>query len=168
MTTVALRKRLNPTKDGLAPDQQVPATAGQQTPTTSPVILSANPLVPDPPGPNPPFLPPLYRPDRTRQAAHTTTYSKEAATVAKIYTDSQKYDRVSDSFDFKLTIFYDVCQRSGLPPDGYIVAFPTMLKGLAQDHYYHSKLSTRPFPEVCDHIRQFFEGPEYYRKSLSE
>ena len=62
-------------------------------------------------------------------------YSKEAATIAKIYTDSQKYDGTSDSFDFKLTIFYDICKRSGLPPNGYMIAFPIMLKGLAQEYY---------------------------------
>ena len=33
-------------------------------------------------------------------------YSKEAATIAKIYIDGQKYNGVSDSFDFKLIIFY--------------------------------------------------------------
>jgi len=58
-------------------------------------------------------------------------YSKEVATIAKIYTDDQKYDGVSNSFNFKLTIFYNICKRSGLLPEGYIVAFPSMLKGLA-------------------------------------
>jgi len=38
---------------------------------------------------------------------------------------------MSNSFDFKLTIFYDVCKRAGLPPKGYITAFLTILKGLA-------------------------------------
>jgi hypothetical protein len=55
----------------------------------------------------------------------TASYKKEAATVAKMYTDSQKYDGVSESFDFKLTIFEDICRRAGLQPDGYMIAFPT-------------------------------------------
>ena len=58
-------------------------------------------------------------------------YSKEVATIVKIYTDNQKYNGVSNSFNFKLTIFYNICKRSGLPLKGYIVAFPSMLKGLA-------------------------------------
>ena len=57
-------------------------------------------------------------------------YSKEAVTIAKIYIDGQKYDRVSDSFNFKLTIFYNICKRAGLPPKGYITIFLTILKGL--------------------------------------
>ena len=98
----------------------------------------------------------------------TVSYKKEAATVAKMYTDSQKYDGVSESFDFKLTIFEDICRRAGLQPDGYMIAFPTMLKGLAQDHYYNRSLSARTYAEACTHIRNFFEGPEFYRKNLAE
>ena len=67
----------------------------------------------------------------TDPAIHLPIYSKEVATIAKIYTDDQKYNRVSNSFNFKLTIFYDICKRASLPPKGYITAFLTMLKGLA-------------------------------------
>jgi len=61
---------------------------------------------------------------------HLPIYSKEAATIAKIYTNDQKYDGVSNSFNFKLTIFYNIYKRAGLPPKGYITALLTMLKGL--------------------------------------
>ena len=83
---------------------------------------------------------------------HPPMYSKEAATIAKIYTDDQKYNGVSDSFDFKLTIFYDICRRSGLPPEGYMTAFPTMLKGLAQAHYYNCSLFTKQFNAAYTYI----------------
>jgi hypothetical protein len=98
----------------------------------------------------------------------TVSYKKEAATVAKMYTDSQKYDGVSESFDFKLTIFEDICRRAGLQLDDYITAFPTMLKGLAQDYYYNRGLSARTYAEACTYIRNFFKGPEFYRKNLAE
>src|SRR5450432_4171332 len=88
------------------------------------------------------------------------SYTKEIATIAKIYTDDQKYNGTSDSFDFKLTIFHDICERAGLPREGYIKAFPTMLKGLAQAHYYNCSLSTKQFDAACTHMRNFFEGPE--------
>jgi hypothetical protein len=80
------------------------------------------------------------------------SYKKEAATVAKMYTDSQKYDKVSESFDFKLTIFKDICRRAGLQLDDYMIAFPTMLKGLAQDHYYNCSLSAKTYTEACTYI----------------
>ena len=58
-------------------------------------------------------------------------YSKEVATIAKIYIDNQKYNRVSNSFNFKLTIFYNIYKRASLPSKGYITAFLTILKELA-------------------------------------
>ena len=95
-------------------------------------------------------------------------YNKKVATIIKIYTDDQEYDRVSDSFDFKLTIFYNICKRSGLPPEGYIVAFPSILEGHAQDHFYNSNLESRPFTKACNYIQQFFKGLEYYHKNLTK
>jgi len=62
---------------------------------------------------------------------HLPMYSKEAATITKIYTDDQKYDGVSNSFNFKLTIFYNIYKRASLPLKGYITIFLTTLKGLA-------------------------------------
>ena len=49
--------------------------------------------------------------------------------VVKIYIDSQKYNRVSKSFNFKLIIFKNIYRRAGLQLDNYIIAFPTILKG---------------------------------------
>jgi hypothetical protein len=54
------------------------------------------------------------------------------ASVAKIYTDEQKYDS-SRSFNYKLSMFHDICRRCGLNEKDLINAFPTMLKGMAQD-----------------------------------
>ena len=96
----------------------------------------------------------------------TQNYAKEIAMVVKMYTDDQKYSGVDESFDYKLRIFYDICERSGLPPAGYAKAFPTMLKGLAQDNYYNYELSGRSFSDICTHFRDFFEGPGYHRKNL--
>ena len=45
---------------------------------------------------------------------------------------------------------------------------PTMLKGLAQDHYYNSQLSIRSFGDACTNIRSFFEVPTYHRRNLDE
>jgi hypothetical protein len=62
--------------------------------------------------------------------------------VAKVYSEDQKYNGINDSsFDYALQIFTDTCQRSGLPPEGYMTAFPVMLRGLALAHYHNSHLS---------------------------
>ncbi|KAI9034737.1 GAG-pre-integrase domain-containing protein, partial [Aspergillus affinis] len=95
--------------------------------------------------------------------------SKEIASVTKIYTEDQKYSGTDNSsLDFKLNIFYDICSRAGLPLHGYKAALPTMLKGVAEDHYYSSGLSSKTFQEACHHLRQFFEGPEFYRQNLTK
>ncbi len=95
-------------------------------------------------------------------------YNEEVVTIAKIYIDGQKYNRVNNSFDFKLTIFYNICKRASLPPKGYITVFLTMLKGFTQDHYYNSSLLTRLFIKAYNYIYYFFKGLEYYWKNLIE
>jgi hypothetical protein len=37
------------------------------------------------------------------------TYNKELANLAKLYIDKSKYSSENDNFDFKLTIFIDLC-----------------------------------------------------------
>jgi hypothetical protein len=81
--------------------------------------------------------------------------------IAKVYINGQKYNR-SISFDYKLTIFYNICKRPGLSCEGYATVFLTMLKGLAEEHYYSSNLADRLFEDTCIYIRNFFERPEYY------
>jgi hypothetical protein len=49
-----------------------------------------------------------------------------------------------------------------------MMAFPTMLKGLAQDHYYNRILLAKTYLEACTHMWNFFEGLKFYRKNLVE
>jgi len=87
--------------------------------------------------------------------------------VAKIYTDELKYNSTNSSFDYKLTIFRDICDRVKLLKEGYMRVFPTMLKGLALNHFYNAFLLQRTFQEAYNNIRGFFEGPSYYRRNLN-
>lgn len=187
MASVALRERLNSTMTNLAVPIQSQHAQFQAQLQAQPMTHS-QPSQPQPQGQFAPIplgtptgiaLPtqdnrfeplPLRTPfiPATQPTARTATFGKEVAIVAKIYTEEQKYSGVSDSFDFKLTVFYDICSRSGLPQEGYMAAFPTMLKGLAQAHYYNCSLSAKSFDSACAHMRNFFEGPEYYRKNLTE
>jgi hypothetical protein len=87
--------------------------------------------------------------------------------VAKVYTDKQKYNRFI-SFDYKLTIFYNICKRSGLSYKAYTTVFLIMLKRLTKEHYYSSNLADRLFEYTCAYIQNFFKGPEYYQKNLTK
>lgn len=99
---------------------------------------------------------------------NTTGYSREIATVAKIYTSDQKYSGTGDSFDYKLRIFREICTKAGLPPEGYMLAFSTMLTGFAERHYYSCELFNQSFDNACNNIRTFYEGEEFYNKNLVE
>ena len=46
--------------------------------------------------------------DKENRPATTTSYSKEIANVAKIYTKKQKYSSINKSLNYKLTIFYNI------------------------------------------------------------
>src|SRR5271155_5851668 len=75
---------------------------------------------------------------------------------------------MNESLDYKLTIFYDICNRADVPQEAYFKAFPTMLKGLALDHFYTNQLSRLSFTKACEHLRNFFEGPGFQHKNLDE
>jgi len=72
--------------------------------------------------------------------------------VAKIYIKEQKYNSTNSSFDYKLTIFLNICNRIKLLEEGYLRAFPIMLKGLALNHFYNAKLLQHTYPEAYNNI----------------
>ena len=96
----------------------VPATPGTVPPATPvPTPSAMPPHVPTPnpvpqsidPVPQPPDLlpPPQHAP--VPQPARAQGYGKELANMAKMYTEEAKYSSDSDSFDFKLMIFNNIC-----------------------------------------------------------
>jgi hypothetical protein len=94
----------------------------------------------------------------------TSGFGRELANLAKLYTDESKYSGENDNFDFKLTIFHDLCNRADIPQEAKPRAFPTMLRGLALDHYYSNTNiggMALSFDGLCDLTRQYFEGAEY-------
>ena len=60
----------------------------------------------------------------------TLSYSKEAASVKKDYMDDNKYSRVGDNLNFKLSVFYNIYYSSRLLLGAYIIIFLTILKRL--------------------------------------
>jgi len=88
--------------------------------------------------------------------------------MAKIYTEEQKYGGINESLNYKLTIFYNICNRADVPQEAYLKAFPTMLKGLALDHFYINQLSRLPFAKACEHLWNFFKELGFQRKNLDK
>jgi hypothetical protein len=104
------------------------------------------------------------------------SFGRELANLAKLYTDEMRYSGEKDHFDYKLTIFNDLCNRADIPGDRddiRIKAYPTMLRGLALDYYYTTiqravKDFAPTFDQVCEATRRYFEGPEYKRGIQSQ
>ena len=85
-----------------------------------------------------------------------------------MFTDELKYNGTNGSFDYKLAIFYNICNRCDIPPEAHGKALPNMLSGLALNLYFTGNFANFTFEDACKGIRNFFEGPGSERKSLSE
>ena len=98
------------------------------------------------------------------------TYGKELANLAKLYTNKSKYSGKNDNFDFKLTIFINLCQKANIPKQEFSQAYSTILRSLALDHYYTNLKSNPlgvPFNKLCKATHNYFKGPEYRRDILT-
>ena len=47
--------------------------------------------------------------DKENRSATATSYSKEIANIAKTYIKEQKYSGINESLNYKLIIFYNIC-----------------------------------------------------------
>jgi hypothetical protein len=97
----------------------------------------------------------------------TQDYSRQIATLSKLYTDEMKYSGQKDNFDFKFEVFQTYCVQAGLPPPAYAIAINIMLKDQALK-YYFTHLKSEPVESVCVGLKSNFEGDEYKRDILDE
>ena len=63
-------------------------------------------------------------------------YRQELSIIIKIYIKESKYRGNRDSFNFKLTIFYNICGCADILYKAKAKAFPMMFKGLVLDFFY--------------------------------
>ena len=63
-------------------------------------------------------------------------YRQELSIIIKMYIEESKYRNNRNSFDFKLTIFHNICGCVNILYKAKAKAFPTMLKGLVLDFFY--------------------------------
>ena len=63
-------------------------------------------------------------------------YKQELNIIIKIYTEESKYKSNRNSFNFKLTIFYNIYRYTNILYKAKAKAFPIILKGLVLDFFY--------------------------------
>ena len=85
-----------------------------------------------------------------------------------MYTDDQKYNSISNNFDYKLTIFYNIYKRVDVLERAYFKALLLMLSGLALDYYYNTRLAAFIFKDTCKSLYSFFRGLSSEYKSLNK
>ena len=96
-------------------------------------------------------------------------YSREIANMTKMYTEEMKYGGGGDNFSLKLIMFYDICNRIGLPMVAFKKGLPGMLKGLALGYYYTTLIrADMTFEQTCQCIQEHFEDASYKRHILTE
>ena len=63
-------------------------------------------------------------------------YRQKLNIIIKMYIKESKYRGNRDNFNFKLTIFHNICGCTDILYKAKAKAFPTMLKGLALNFFY--------------------------------
>ena len=95
-------------------------------------------------------------------------YRQELSIIIKIYTEKNKYRGNRDSFNFKLTIFYNIYGRANILYKVKAKAFPTILKGLVLDFFYlNNTINKLSFQDICSAVQTYFKGPEYKKGVLA-
>ncbi|POS85838.1 hypothetical protein EPUL_005225 [Erysiphe pulchra] len=93
---------------------------------------------------------------------------RDIANLAKCYTEDLKYSGVSDdNFEDKIDIFMEMCNRFGMAHVSLVFAFPTMLKAMALSFYFN-RCRGKSISELCQAMKDNFEGLEYQRYNLQK
>ena len=80
-------------------------------------------------------------------------YGQELNTIIKIYIEESKYKSNRDSFNFKLTIFYNIYRCTNILYKAKVKAFPIILKGLALNFFYlNNTINKLSFQDICSTI----------------
>ena len=85
-----------------------------------------------------------------------------------MYTEELKYNSINGSFDYKLTIFYNIYNWLDVPQEAYNKALLIILIGLALNQYFNGGLSNFLFKDACKYLYSFFKSSNLERKNLSK
>ncbi|KAI1003013.1 hypothetical protein K3495_g5191 [Podosphaera aphanis] len=92
------------------------------------------------------------------QTSASGIFGREIDELVKIYKSDFKYSGRKDNFEHKLGIFYDLCRKTGVPPDYFGDTFSTMLKGKARQYYYHNIIGrSYNFETMVRMVKNHFE-----------
>ena len=80
-------------------------------------------------------------------------YKQELNIIIKIYIEESKYKNNRNSFNFKLTIFYNIYRHTDILYKAKVKVFPTILKGLVLNFFYlNNTINKSSFQDICSTI----------------
>ena len=80
-------------------------------------------------------------------------YGQELNIIIKMYIKKSKYRSNRDSFNFKLTIFYNIYRRVNILYKAKAKAFPIIFKGLVLNFFYlNNTINKLSFQDICSAI----------------
>ena len=85
-----------------------------------------------------------------------------------MYIKELKYNSTNGSFNYKLTIFYNIYNQLNIPQKTYNKALLIILTGLALNQYFNSRLSNLLFKDTYKHLYNFFKGLNLKHKNLNK
>ena len=102
------------------------------------------------------------------KATAAINYSRDLATLAKIYTEESKYSKEDDNFNHKLTIFNNLYNRVKILQAVKIKGFLIMLCSITLNFYYKNKATYTTFNNIYNTIHNYFKRLEYKHKVLTK
>ena len=85
-----------------------------------------------------------------------------------MYTEELKYNSINGSFNYKLTIFYNIYNQLNIPQEVYNKALLIILIGLALNQYFNGGFGNFLFKDTCKHLYSFFKGLSLKYKNFSK
>ena len=74
--------------------------------------------------------------EMTMQSTTSFNYDRQMTNLTKVYIIEMKYERLNDSFHYKLIIYHDTCRRVEVSNEVKTLSFSTMLKNNVLKYHY--------------------------------
>jgi hypothetical protein len=85
-----------------------------------------------------------------------------------MYIKELKYNSINGRFNYKIIIFYSICNQFNILQEAYNKALPIILIGLALNQYFNSGFNNLLFKNTCKYFYSFFKGTSSEYKNLSK
>ena len=98
---------------------------------------------------------------RPKETPVVKIYSHELTQLDKTYQNEDKFSGTGDNLDFKLNIFYEKCERIGIPQELFGKAASLMLSGEARSYFFGHREFMTSWTDFIQSLQNNFKGVEW-------